>query len=197
MNDFLTRRAKEYFEVLDGLQTKGYVISEQWQALDAHKQITASRMTNRVIEDALLAYGYSKGSPPEQKKYRLRWMKARGIATETAPDNNLKSDRILETVQALMQQLNDETIVKLNARVKILEVNLAQVSKEKARLELKLECKQAELLNNKQTFADKVALLKNNHTRAVKNLKDELICARKAYDKLYKKLTPAESRDKS
>lgn len=197
MSNVLTRRAKEYFEVLDSLQAKGYVTSEQWQMLETHKQITAARMTNRVIEDTLLAYGYSKGSPPEQKKYRLRWMMARGLATEIVPDNNLKSDRILDAVQVLMQQLNDETIAKLNARVKILDIRLAQISKEKTRIEFKLECKQAELLNNKKTFATKTTLLKNNHARAIKNLKDDLIRTRKAYDKLYKKLTSAEPRDKS
>ncbi len=61
----LTRRAREYFEVFDALRAEGYLSYEEWQYIEPNDQKNHLRMTNVIIEDALLERCYSKGSASE------------------------------------------------------------------------------------------------------------------------------------
>lgn len=81
----LTRRAQEYFEVLDLLRKEGYLAHEEWVSASNEEVKQHQRMTNTVIEDALAKRGYSRGSPNELKKYRMQWMDARGIKYTPIP----------------------------------------------------------------------------------------------------------------
>jgi hypothetical protein len=81
----LTRRAQEYFEVLDQLRKDGYLTHEEWVVASNDEVKQHQRMTNTVIEDALAKCGYSRGSPNELKKYRMQWMDARGIEYTPLP----------------------------------------------------------------------------------------------------------------
>lgn len=147
MNKTLTRRAKEYFEVLDELRSKGYITNEEWQLLSVQEQESSLRMTNRIIEDSLLEHGYSKGLPTEQKKYRHLWMQERGVdpkATKETKSKILESDPILSAVTALKKQLNDE------ARVRVEEAN-QKADKRAGRLEEQLrQAKQKKTKNSKK-----------------------------------------------
>ena len=112
MNKILTRRTQEYFEVLDDLHAKHYVTNEQWQTLSAKDQVNTLRMTSRAIEDALLEYGYSKGSPTEQKKYRLLWMQEIGIIAENNKTNNLIPKNIRKIYKLINN--NQENLIFIN-----------------------------------------------------------------------------------
>jgi len=144
MNRILTRRAQEYFEILDSLRSKGYMTNEQWRLLSVKEQEKTPRMTSRVIEDALLENGYSKGSPTEQKKYRFLWMRERGIDSgldKESKDNqirNLESDPIFSAVNALRKQLSDQAGVVIEEAAKRAEEKVAEVSAKNSELETKL-----------------------------------------------------------
>lgn len=85
MEQLLTRRAKEYFEILDDLRKEGYLTHEEWLTASNEEVKQHQRMTNTVIEDTLAKRGYSRGSPNELKKYRIQWMDARGIKYTPIP----------------------------------------------------------------------------------------------------------------
>jgi chromosome segregation ATPase len=144
MNKILTRRGQEYFEVLDRLHSKGYVTNEQWHLLSIKEQENTPRMTNRVIEDTLLEHGYSKGSPTEQKRYRLLWMKERGIADELVGENkvdqikNLELDPVFGAVAALRKQLNEEAGLVIEEAAKKAEEKVAEVGAKNSELEARI-----------------------------------------------------------
>jgi len=130
MNKPLTRRAREYFEVLDSLREEGYVTHEELQLLDAKKQAETSRMTARLIEDTLLERGFSKGSPNEQKRYRLLWMQERGIVAELEnPQMRLiEDDPIVGAAIAVRRQLQNDADkliadIQKKAKEKITEIS--------------------------------------------------------------------------
>lgn len=144
MNKILTRRGQEYFEVLDSLYSKGYVTNERWHLLNIKEQENTPRMTSRVIEDALLEHGYSKGSPTEQKRYRLLWMKERGMASGLIGENkedqikNLESDPVFSAVTALRKQLRDEANLVIEEATKKAEQKVTEINTKNSELETKL-----------------------------------------------------------
>lgn len=144
MNKILTRRGQEYFEVLDSLHSKGYVTSERWHSLSVKEQENTLRMTSRVIEDTLLEHGYSKGSPTEQKRYRLLWMKERGMTDGTIGNNkedqikNLEADPIFSAVTALRKQLQDEANLVIEETTKKAEQRVTEINTKNSELENKL-----------------------------------------------------------
>lgn len=171
MNKALTRRAKEYFEVLDELHSKGYVGNEQWQFLSAQEQENTLRMTNRVIEDNLLKNDYSKGSPNEQKKYRILWMKERGIDYESVKNRNLESDPIFSAVSALRKQLNDEAKLRIEEATKRSDEKIVEADDKSLNLQAKLvdmheKCNELAATHNE--VKKKVRTLETDLLQAVK-----------------------------
>lgn len=194
MNKVLTRRAREYFEVLDSLREEGYATYEEWQLLDPKKQAETPRMTVRTIEDALLEYGYSKGSSNEQKKYRILWMNERGILpeAENSQARLIQDDPIVGAATAIRKQLQDEAakeiaeekrkadeIVKeVNAKYSNLQTQLTNLNdkyseslRENEALKNKLEKLEANLLS---AIKDKIHLESDLEAKSRENLKDKV-----------------------
>lgn len=170
MNKILTRRAKEYFEVLDGLRLEGYVTNEQWQSLSIQEQTNAPRMTSRTIEDALLEHSYSKGSPSEQKKYRLLWMKERGIASELSGNTqarDLESDPIFGAVSAIRKQLNDEANLLIEEAAKKADEKVAEINTKYSNLQTQLA--------NLQGKYNELAVLHDELKNKAKSVESDLL----------------------
>lgn len=178
MSKVLTRRAREYFEILDLLREEGLVTHEEWMQLDAKQQSETPRMTVRTIEDALLEAGYSKGSSNEQKKYRLLWMQERGLIPEEKHSQTrlVQDDPLFGAAVAIRKQLQDEAtrviseekrktdeiVQEVNAKYSNLQTQLtsvhekySEVCKENTELKSKSEKTELELL---QTLKNKVSL---------------------------------------
>ena len=132
MQKILTRRAKEYFEVLDELRQEGFITHEEWQVLPTNDQLTKSKMTNRIIEDALIDHNYSKGSPNELKKYRQLWMQERDISPEINELNqniDIQSDPILSAVDHFRKKIYSEAEQKTQNELNKLQDELDLVKK--------------------------------------------------------------------
>ncbi len=175
MNKILTRRGQEYFEVLDSLHSKGYVTSERWHLLSVKEQENTPRMTSRVIEDTLLEHGYSKGSPTEQKRYRLLWMKERGITDGSIGDDkedqikNLEADPIFSAVTALRKHLHDEANLMIEEAVKKAEKKVTEVNTKNSELETKL--------SNLQDKYNEFAIVHNELKSKAEKLESDLLNA--------------------
>jgi len=177
----LTRRAREYFEVLDSLREEGYVTHEELQLLDAKKQAETPRMTARLIEDALLEKGFSKGSPNEQKKYRLLWMQERGIVAELEnPQMRLiEDDPIVGAAIAVRRQLQNDA-----------DKLIADVQKKAEEKITEISTKYSDLQKQFTTLQEKHSdLIKENEERKGKLAKIEAELSQTIKDKAYAEAT--------
>jgi len=115
-----TRRAKEYFEILDELRQEGFLTHEEWRLLPPNEQLSRSKMTNRIIEDALIDHGYSKGSPNELKKYRELWILERDIVLSVDHADikfDITSDPILSAVDHFRKKIVSEAEEKTHQEI--------------------------------------------------------------------------------
>ena len=116
MNESLTRRAQEYFEVFDELHAEGYVSHEEWMATPLKERESIAKMTNHMIQDLLVEKGYSRGSPNELLKYRKRWLQKRGILESQIgqKDKPASDDPIYQMVESVRLKLEKEAEDKVD-----------------------------------------------------------------------------------
>ena len=116
MNESLTRRAQEYFEVFDELHAEGYVSHEEWMATPLKERESIAKMTNHMIQDLLVEKGYSRGSPNELLKYRKRWLQKRGILESQGMQQpqSASDDPIYQVFETVRQKFEKEAEDKID-----------------------------------------------------------------------------------
>jgi chromosome segregation ATPase len=180
----LTRRAREYCEVLDKLRDEGYLTYEEWEAVSPKIQEEKTRLTSRQLEDEMMAAGYSKGSPQEQKKYRQLWLKERGILEGNELQmGHVTSDPILSAVETFKKRLEKDAneraenaiqaaqikVKKADEKHKILEEEYYGLNQERDSLQNELS-----KLKRTQAYLEKThGTLEKNYESLEKQLKED------------------------
>jgi hypothetical protein len=114
---------------------------EVWQACDDLWALNASleALKGDHIRDQLVKLGFKKGSPNEIYKYRQTWRESRGISEKVLVEAGQQTDPISRAVSLVYEQMQQETLQKINAVESISQAQIETLQAQNQELVLACE----------------------------------------------------------